>query len=99
MYFYNNNKLAMSDAMQTHRQETCPMGELFIRVCSQLKCALILVEQIAIIMLACSIGKHSYISFLKLVIWSERSKIEVSRHTVENPFLSEFLSVLKNTAK
>jgi hypothetical protein len=49
----------MSDAMQTHRQETCPMGELFIRVCSQLKCALILVEQIAIIMLACSIGKHS----------------------------------------
>ena len=57
MYFYNNNKLAMSDAMQTHRQETCPMGELFIRVCSQLKCALILVEQIAIIMLACSIGK------------------------------------------
>jgi hypothetical protein len=59
MYFYNNNKLAMSDAMQTHRQETCPMGKLFIRVCSQLKCALILVEQIAIIMLACSIGKHS----------------------------------------
>jgi len=47
----------MSDAMQTHRQETCPMGELFIRVCSQLKCALILVEQMAIIMLACSIGK------------------------------------------
>ena len=79
MHFYNYNKLAMSDAMQTHRQETCPMGELFIRVCSQLKCALILVEQIAIIMLACSIGKHSYISFLKLVIWSERSKIEVSR--------------------
>ena len=69
MYFYNNNKLAMSDAMQTHRQETCPMGELFIRVCSQLKCALILVEQIAIIMLACSIGKtllnfFSQVSFL-----------------------------------
>ena len=58
MYFYNN-KLAMSDAMQTHRQETCPMGELFTRVCSQLKCALTLVEQMAIITLACSIGKHS----------------------------------------
>jgi len=90
----------MSDAMQTHRQETCPMGELFIRVCSQLKCALILVEQMAIIMLACSIGKTLLNSLFFKVSYLVRTikNRSVSPYSRESVFIRIFKRS-KNTAK
>ena len=49
----------MLDALKTLCQETCLLGDLITRARSQLNCALVHVEPMAMRMLACSICKNS----------------------------------------